>query len=602
MTEHIRALTLWVGTLIDELIRGGASQFVVCPGSRSAPLALAVARHPHARVWMHLDERSAAFFALGMARQRGEPVALICTSGTAAANFHPAVAEADLARVPLLVLTADRPHELRDNGAPQTIDQVRLFGTMTRWFSDLPTPDDAPTLLPYLRAVAARALASARGAPAGPVHLNLPFREPLIPDRALLEDLFKSRSTGQAATPGDPTDTRGGAVHPAVTTVAGPRLLPEATLDALAARLASVTHGLILCGPGCPPDLPAAVARLAARRNWPLLADPLSGVRCGPHDQRLVLATYDAFLRDEGFAARYAPDVVLRFGAMPTSKPVLQFLQRHPTAHQIVVDEGAGWREPTSLAGEHLSCDPAWLCHELGARLPAAPALTPWARSWLTADRSAREAITAVLGSDERITEPGVFFHLAAILPPGATLFVGNSMPVRDCDTFFPAAAHPLTILGNRGANGIDGLVSSALGAVAGGAGPLVMVLGDLSLYHDANGLLAARLHGLDATIVLINNDGGGIFSFLPQANEREHFELLFGTPHGLDFRPLADLYGAHYTLARDWPAFRAAVRAGLHGGSLHLVEVRTDRERNVTDHRAIWPRVSAALRAAEVI
>jgi len=602
MSDHIHILTLWVGTLIDELVRGGASQFVVCPGSRSAPLALAVARHPGARVWMHLDERSAAFFALGMARQRGEPAVLICTSGTAAANVHPAVAEADLARVPLIVLSADRPHELRDNGAPQTIDQVRLFGAMTRWFSDLPTPSEASALLPYLRAVAARALAAARGAPAGPVHLNLPFREPLVPDRAALEDLFKSRSTGLAATPGDPTAARGGAAHPAATVVAGPRLLPEASLGALVERLAPLARGLILCGPGCPPDLPPAVARLAAGRGWPILADPLSGARHGPHDRRLVLATYDAFLRDEDFAARYAPEVVLRFGAMPTSKPALQFLQRHPTARQIVVDEGAGWREPTSLAAEHLFCDPAWLCRELSARLPAAPELSPWARAWRDADRSAREAIAAILGPDERISEPGVFFHLAGLLPPGATLFVGNSMPIRDCDTFVPAGAGPLTIVGNRGANGIDGLVSSALGAVAGGAGPLVMVLGDLSLYHDANGLLAARLHGLNATIVLINNDGGGIFSFLPQASERDQFERLFGTPHGLDFRPLAELYGARYTLAQDWPTFRAAVRAGLAGDGLHLVEVRTERERNVTDHRAIWPRVSAALRAAGVV
>jgi 2-succinyl-5-enolpyruvyl-6-hydroxy-3-cyclohexene-1-carboxylate synthase len=578
VSQHIRALTLWVGALTDELVRGGVTQFVVCPGSRSTPLALAVARHPQARVWVHMDERSAGFFALGLAKRSGAPVALLCTSGTAAANFLPAVAEADLSRVPLIVLTADRPHELRDNGAPQTIDQVRLFGQAVRWFSDLPTPEGAPNLLRYARAVAARAVASSIGSAAGPVHLNLPFREPLVPDAALLAELFAGATPPLRVAPALPT-------------------LPDAALDQLAARLRRTGRGLILCGPECPPGLAPAVARLAARLGFPILADPLSGVRCGPHDRRLVLSAYDAFLRDEGFAAGHAPDLVLRFGAMPTAKPVLQLLQRHQAARTILVDGGAGWREPTSLAAEHLRCDELWLCEALLARLDdGAPLDAAWGRAWLTAEGAAREAIAAALTGRETISEPGVFAELAGLLPAGATLFVGNSMPVRDCDTFFPASERPVTIIGNRGANGIDGLVSTALGAVAAGARPLVMALGDLSLYHDANGLLAAKLHGLSATIVLVNNDGGGIFSFLPQASERDQFERLFGTPHGLDFRPLAELYGARYTLAASWEAFRAAVSAGVEGEGLHIVEVRTDRAQNVADHRAIWPLVSAAL------
>jgi 2-succinyl-5-enolpyruvyl-6-hydroxy-3-cyclohexene-1-carboxylate synthase len=587
--DHIKALTRWVGTLVHELVLGGVSQFVVCPGSRSTPLALAVARHPAARVWVHMDERSAAFFALGMARQRGEPVALVCTSGTAAANFLPAVAEADLSRVPLVLLTADRPHELRDNGAPQTIDQVRIFGTTTRWASDLPTPGDTPDLLAYARAVAARAIAAARGAPAGPVQLNLPFREPLVPDRALLAEIFAAPAVG-----------------PAVRAVGGPRVLPDAELAALAARLAGARRGLILCGPGCESGLAPAVAALAARLGFPVLADPLSGVRCGPHERALVLSAYDAFLRDERFAAGYAPELVLRFGAMPTAKPVLQYLQRHRDAHTVVVDPGAGWREPTSLAAEHLGCDGPWLCAALLERLgPAGAEPLPshfWRTTWLAAERAARAAIAGVLDAREAISEPGVFAALAAALPDGATLFVGNSMPVRDCDTFFPSSERAVAIVGNRGANGIDGLVSSALGAAAGGAGPLVIAIGDLSLYHDSNGLIAARLHGLDATLVLINNDGGGIFSFLPQASEQDLFEPLFGTPHGLDFRGLAELYGARYTLVESWPAFRAALDLGGPGRGLHIVEVRTERSRNVADHREIWPRVGAALEQTGVV
>ena len=582
MLPAIETLTHWVATLIDALVRGGVTHFVVCPGSRSTPLALAVARHPAAHVWMQLDERSAGFFALGLARQTGAPAALICTSGTAAANFLPAVAEADLARVPLLLLTADRPHELRDNGAPQTINQVRIFGTATRWFSDMPIPSDAPELLDYLRATAARAIAASLGPPAGPVHLNLPFREPLVPDRVLLAELFA-------------------ASEPAVRVVAGRRVLSDPALAAIAVRLGQTRKGLIVCGPDCPPALAPAVASLAALLSFPILADPLSGVRCGPHDRALVLAAYDAFLRDERFVARHGPELVLRFGAMPTAKPLLQFLQRHPAAYQLLVDEGAGWREPTSLAAEHLACDPVWLCDALVERLAAKSQgqmpPTLWSSPWLSAEGAARGAIAAALAHRTTISEPGVFAALAELLPAGATLFVGNSMPVRDCDTFFPSSGRPLTIMGNRGANGIDGLVSTALGAVAGGARPLVLVLGDLSLYHDSNGLLAAKLHGLSATIVLINNDGGGIFSFLPQASEQDRFEQLFGTPHGLDFRPLAELYGARYTLAESWERFNAAVLEGIGGAGLHLVEVRTERARNVADHRELWPLVSAALK-----
>jgi 2-succinyl-5-enolpyruvyl-6-hydroxy-3-cyclohexene-1-carboxylate synthase len=582
--QHIRSLTLWVGALTDGLVRGGVTQFVVCPGSRSTPLALAVARHPLARVWVHMDERSAGFFALGMAKRSGAPVALLCTSGTAAANFLPAVAEADLSRVPLIVLTADRPHELRDNGAPQTIDQVRLFGQAARWFSDLPTPEGAPELLRYAGAVAARAIAASLGPAAGPVHLNLPFREPLVPDAALLAELFAE------ATP--PVQVE----RPLLT-------LPDAAVDGLASRLGRATRGLILCGPECPPGLASLVTRLAARLGFPVLADPLSGVRCGPHHRSHVLSAYDAFLRDERFAAGYSPELTLRFGAMPTAKPLLQFLQRHPQCRTIVVDGGAGWREPTSLAAEQLRCDELWLCEALLVRLEGAgPPDDAWPQAWIAADAAAREAIVAALSGREAISEPGVFAALAELLPAGATLFVGNSMPVRDCDTFFPAAERPVTIMGNRGANGIDGLVSTALGATAAGARPLVMALGDLSLYHDSNGLLAAKLHGLSATVVLINNDGGGIFSFLPQASERDQFERLFGTPHGLDFRPLAELYGARYTLAASWEAFRAAVGAGIAGEGLHIVEVRTERAENVADHRAIWPLVSAALQRAGVV
>jgi 2-succinyl-5-enolpyruvyl-6-hydroxy-3-cyclohexene-1-carboxylate synthase len=590
--SHITTLTTWVATLIDELVRGGANQFVISPGSRNTPLALAIARHPQARVWMHYDERSAGFFALGMARARRTPVTLVCTSGTAVANYLPSIVEANLSRIPLIVLTADRPHELRDNGAPQTIDQIGIFGRNPRWFSDLPEPLGDPAALDYLRSTMLRALASATGSPPGPVHLNLPFREPLVPDRQLLAELYERETTLQR--------------HIAP----GRRSLPSAELDRLVAQLGSNHRGLILCGPGCPPDLAEPLTSLAARLGYPILADPLSGLRNGSHKQTLVLSAYDAFLRNSRFCERYLPDLVLRFGAMPTSKPVLLYLQQHPGIRQIVIDGDAGWRDPTSLATEHIHADPVELCRAIEAHLvgpdpdlaPVAMPLTRWSRPWLSAERSTRNTITSFCDEQDNLSEPAVFLDLATIMPAGATLFVGNSMPIRDCDTFFPGSSHPLTIAGNRGANGIDGLVSTGLGMAAAGAEPLVMVLGDLSLYHDSNGLLAARLHQLDATIVLINNDGGGIFSFLPQAAEADSFELLFGTPHGLDFRPLAEFYGADFARVADRPAFRAALQAAITGKGLQIIEVCTDRAENVAIHRAIWPQVSSALERAGLV
>jgi 2-succinyl-5-enolpyruvyl-6-hydroxy-3-cyclohexene-1-carboxylate synthase len=585
-------LTTWVATLINELVHGGAARFVISPGSRNTPLALAIARHPTARIWMHYDERSAGFFALGMARFDRQPVVLVCTSGTAAANYLPAVVEAGLSRIALIVLTADRPHELRDNGAPQTIDQIGIFGRNTRWFSDLPEPLADPAALHYLRSVAMRALAAAGGSPPGPVHLNCPFREPLVPDRQLLGTIFAQETN----TPR----------HVA----SGKRTLPDRELDRLVAQIGANHRGLILCGPDCPPGLAEPLTRLAARLGYPILADPLSGLRRGPHKQTLVLTAYDAFLRDQRFCKRYVPDLVLRFGAMPTSKPVLLFLQSHPTTHQIVIDGEAGWREPTSEATEHVHADPIELSRAIEARLagpdpdltPVAMPLTRWSRPWLSAERSARNAITTFFHDRNDLSEPAVFVDLADLLPEQTTLFVGNSMPIRDCDTFFGSGSTTVTISGNRGANGIDGLVSTGLGLAAAGAEPAVLVLGDLSLYHDSNGLLAARLHQLNATIVLINNDGGGIFSFLPQATEQDSFEQLFGTPHGFDFRPLAELYGTDFIRVADRPAFRAALQAALTTDGLHIIEVRTDRAENVALHRAIWPQVSNALERAGLV
>lgn len=565
----------WVSTFLAELAAAGVHHAVACPGSRSTPVAMLLAGRPDIRLWMHLDERSAAFFALGLARGLGEPVAVLCTSGTAAANFLPAVAEASLSRVPLVVLTADRPPELRDVGAPQTIDQVRLYGSHVKWAMDVPLPEATPDALRYVGALARRAAATALAAPGGPVHLNLPFREPLVPlpcPEEIVADAAARPTTPPLAFQG--------------------RL---AAVDRLAAGGWPV-RGLIVCGPDETPGLGPAVAALAAALGYPVLADPLSGVRAGPHDRRLVLDAYDAYLRDARTAAALAPELVLRFGAIPTSKPLTQYLERHAAARHVLVDGGRGWRDPSFLAHDVVHADPREVCAALVASLGASAARSPWLDTWLRIDRRARATIVAHLEGVAEPFEGKVFAELADLLPDGAVLFAGNSMPVRDLDTFTPTTPRRVRYLSNRGANGIDGVVSTALGVGAAGHRPLVLVLGDVSFYHDLNGLLAARLHDLDATVVLLNNDGGGIFSFLPQAAHPEHFELLFGTPHGLDFRPAVEMYGGRFERAQTWAAFRALVGGALEHRGLSVVEVVTERVQNVAQHRAIWPRVAAAV------
>jgi 2-succinyl-5-enolpyruvyl-6-hydroxy-3-cyclohexene-1-carboxylate synthase len=574
------ALDVVVGGFVDELARAGVRHACACPGSRSTPLAIELADHPSIKLWMHLDERSAAYFGLGLARALREPVVVLSTSGTAAANFFPAIVEAFYAQVPLIVLTADRPHELRDCGAPQTIDQLRLYGAHVKWFFDLPEPE--PGLgadhLRLVRTLADRAVGSARMSPAGPVHLNWPFREPLLPRRrAQASGVWGARPDGQPY-----VAVQNGAIGPS----------PE-VVSRLGHDLAHTQRGVIVCGPQDDPRLAPAAIRLAEMLGYPLLADALSGVRRGPH----VIGAYDAFLRDSVSVDRLEPELVLRMGAMPTSKSLLLYLQRFPAARHVLV-EPAAWREPTGLASDVLRVDPRLLCEALAELSPSVrPSSSDWAATWQAVNATARACIESHLEGVAELFEGKVFAELARLLPPDSLLFAGNSMPVRDLDSFWPASAGTVRCLSNRGANGIDGVVSSALGASAAGVGPAVLAIGDVSFYHDLNGLLAARKHGLDLLVVLLNNDGGAIFSFLPQAElDTEDFETLFGTPHGLDFRPFVEGYGGRFVRASDWRDFAAAVSGGLARGGLQVIEVPSQRARNVVLHRDVWRVVSEGL------
>jgi 2-succinyl-5-enolpyruvyl-6-hydroxy-3-cyclohexene-1-carboxylate synthase len=420
----------FAGALFEELARAGVRHVCVSPGSRSTPLVAAAVEQPGLRCWSHLDERSSAFFALGLAKATRAPVALICTSGTAAANFHPAVIEAHHARVALLVLTADRPPELREWGAGQTIDQLRLYGSAVRWFAEAPVPEGGEAALRHARALACRAVAVAKGRPAGPVHLNLPFREPLEPGAERAAGLEPLASDGRGEAPYTQAET-----SPAA---------PAPELGATLAKLLRASErGVVACGPlDATPAAAWAIAKLAAALGWPLLAEPTSQLRRGPYLKGApVVATADLFLRDEATAARLAPDCVLRFGDTPTSKPFRLWLEQHRPQDLLLVDPDAVWHDPSHLASSVLRADPEALCDVLLPHLGERPApLSPWLRDFLEVERRTRATLEAMLGDEASLLEPRAVRELGEALPDGALLYVSNSMPVRDLDAFLAPA------------------------------------------------------------------------------------------------------------------------------------------------------------------
>jgi 2-succinyl-5-enolpyruvyl-6-hydroxy-3-cyclohexene-1-carboxylate synthase len=572
----------YTSSFVDRLSTLGVQHACICPGSRSTPLTLAFVGHSSIRTWMHIDERSAGYFALGMAKSLRSPVALVCTSGTAAANFMPAVVEARHSCVPLLVCTADRPPELRDTGALQSIDQLKLYGSFVKWFAEMATPDESPATLRYAESVATHAVRAAMGTPSGPVHLNFPFREPLVPKQQRPKQALLSRNPTPIST----------STHQ----------LNQIEIAHLADRLRASHRGLIVCGPQDQESFTESMSALAEATGFPIAADPLSQLRCGFPTPTRVIDHYDIFLRSADARRILAPDLVLRFGMTPTSKALLTFLSALPDAYQVSVTSNGISNDPTRVVDEVNGADAPHFGSVLASLVGSGHGeKSKWLELWQRADDTVRSAISARFSEPSGLSEPLVSQTLSEIVPPNALLYVGNSMPVRDLDGFFPSRSAPLRIMANRGVNGIDGVVSSALGAGAALNQRVVLVIGDLSFYHDLNGLLATKLHKLDATIILLNNNGGGIFSFLPQAMHTDTFEPNFAVPTCLDFEPAVAMYGGTFQRLQTVDELRDAVATAAETPGLSVLEIFTDRTQNVRDHEAVWNEASASLANALV-
>lgn len=559
-----------MSALVDALARAGVRHACLSPGNRSAPLAFALAQHPDLEVWTHVDERSAGFFALGVARATASPVAVACTSGSAAANLLPAVVEAHYAGVGLIVLTADRPPELRERAAGQTIDQLGLYGSHARWAFDLGVPGEGERGLRHVRAAGARAVAEAAGPPGDVVHLNLPMRDPLDPI---------------------PDEEGPHANHVAVASVRVARGVPGAELGPVAERLARSRRPVVYAGPlDASPDTAEAVRRLADGLGAPVLAEPISNLRSVALEGWLV-AGLESLLRDPEFTAGARPDLVLRVGLPPTTRTAATWLNECG-AELVVVDETGRWSDPDCRAAELIRGPTAAVCEVLAAGLSGNATDPAWVERWTAAGRTARDALHASIDREPEPFEAHVVRALAEVVPDDAWIHVGNSLAVRELDWFWPHDTLPARVLANRGANGIDGFVSTVLGESVGGP-PVVGLCGDLSFFHDAGGLVASSRLGVRACFVVVNNGGGGIFDVLPAARAgagyREHFETIFTTPLGIDLGAVARAYGARHARVDRVAAIAPAIEAGLGAKETSVVEVVVDRGFSVAAHERAW-------------
>ena len=567
----------WASLMMEELARLGVRHICVAPGSRSSPLAVAAARHPRLHTVVHFDERGGAFYALGLARASGVPAVWVTTSGTAAANGFPAVVEASMAGVPLLLITADRPPELRDAGANQTIDQVKMFGDYVRWQVDMPCPS-AEVPAAYVLTTVDQAVQRACSPHPGPVHLNCMFREPLLPEggavRPLPEELLPAWQ--KSSHPYTTYMIAGGAVPPGI--------MPALWRDG--------AKGLIVAGELRMDEDRRAVCELASHFGWPLLPDVLSGLRLGAAPAPSV-PYYDQLLLADGRAATLRPDVVLHVGGPIVSRRLQQFLAVNPPPTHVRLSPLPTRQDPQHQVTLALQSGVAAGCDALRRQAPPVPDPV-WAAAWIEPMAAIDLEIEAVLEGRTDVNEPWVARTVSRLLPAGHGLFLASSMPIRDMDMYGATAGSAPGVGANRGASGIDGTLATAAGFAAGLDTAVTVVLGDLACLHDLNSL--ALLRGRPVTVIVINNNGGGIFSFLPVAAYSDVFEKMFGTPHGLHFESAAALFGLKYIRAETQAHFQESYAAATRTSGPTVIEVVTDRDENVRLHAQLQQRIRSRL------
>lgn len=571
MTTAQTILTTYIQAIIESLHQQKLKNIVIAPGSRSTPVALLLAQAAPLydfKLYVDVDERSAGFLALGLAKTSHQPTLLLCTSGTAAANFYPAIIEAKLTHQPLIVLTTDRPPELTNIGAPQAIDQNQLYGTHVKAFLQLPLPTDQPDTLKYVTFSVQRLYLQSQQVPMGPVHLNLPLRKPLMPD--LTEH-----------------------TQPApVKTIHQPKMIQTLAPETLLALKQTYQDKriLVVAGPEETPYDHQTLYRLIQKMNWPVLADPLSQLR--GHLPDLILTGGDCLLKEATLSTTLYPDRILRFGATPVSASLANWLANSPVPIDYL-DPNQALADHTKASTQQLSVTLDWF---FDAFTPEpTPKQTGYTKKWQRLQTDYHQLVQTTF-AHETLTEGSVPYWFGQTATTGQ-LFISNSMPIRDFDDYYAPQTPVTTLYCNRGANGIDGVVSTALGMhLAAAKKPSYLVIGDLAFFHDMNGLMLAKRYHLSLTIIIINNNGGGIFSFLPQAKAPAYFEQLFGTPQDLDVQAVAELYQAQYEHPQDSVAFKALLAKPTQG--LRLIEITTERSQNLQAHRHFQATVKKMMEA----
>jgi len=574
--------TFWSNLLIEEFIRQGVDMFCISPGSRSTPLTAAVAHNSRTRKKIFIDERGASFFALGYARAKKKPAVLISTSGTAVANYFPAVVEASLDNVPMIILSADRPPELQAAGANQTIFQNRIFGNYPRWFFELPTPDTQIDPRMVLTTVDQAVYWSIRN-PAGPVHINCRFREPLEPTSDVDEWIkyFNLTDWQKNQLP--------------FTTYTKPLFIPEPEeVEKVCELLEDSNDGIIFVGKLNSVSEQQSVMELAQQLNWPLFPDIQSGLRMGNTLPNLI-PYFDQILLSEKIASSLKPRTVLHIGGQPTSKRFLQWLASHPFKNYLVVKDHPFRHDPNHIATLRIESDIAYFARQvserIGRRQPSdlLTLLKPYSDS-------VRSTISAYLQKIQGISEMSVSRVISQQIPADHGLYLASSMPIREMDMYADEQGPSVQVVANRGASGIDGTIASALGFAEGLQQPVTLLIGDLAFIHDLNSLHLLSSASPYLTIVLLNNFGGGIFSFLPIAQHQDIFEEFFGTPHEFTFRPLTKIFPLQYFNPKTAEEFRQIYQQAIQSKNHTLIEINTHREQNFREHQILQKEIREQL------
>ena len=569
---------LWAKIFVEELVKNGIHYACISAGSRSTPLTVAFATNPDIKVYSHIDERSASFFGLGMALSSKNPVVLVCTSGTASANFFPAIIEAHYSNVPLIILTADRPHELHDSGANQTIDQIKIYGSFVKWFVDVSPPesDPDPLTLRYLRTLACKAVGISKYTPCGPVHLNFPFKKPLEPvlvekDRPIyIEE--KEPSLLMIKTPNNPyTYIEKGVLVPTKNQIAE-----------LLTLIQTSPRGLIVCGPrSSQGNFSDSIMKLSLICEYPILADGTSGIRFGKHvneDNCYIIGAYENFLQCSSIKKSQQPQLILHFGGMPTSSALESYLESLFGIKRVAITDTEMWNDSTLKLTHYLLADPEITCNIVIEELSKIELTrnTEWLNYFQTIEKTSWNIINSLLENDTNF-EGSIVKLLLELIPQNSRLFVSNSLPIRHIDQFCEPSATNIQIFANRGVSGIDGTASTALGIAAENKTKTILLTGDLAFYHDLNGLLTIKRYNVNIVIVVLNNNGGGIFRKLPISQYDPPFTDYFLTPHGLNFKGISEMYGLNYACLSSKLEFKEYFQKACNSSSSYLIEIITD-------------------------